>query len=133
MFTDNELEYLAEQRLCRLATCNRSGRPHVVPCGFSYNAELGTIDITGFSLETSRKYRDVTETGRAALVVDDLKSVAPWHPRGVEVRGTAEAIGAGEEAVIRLTPSRIVGWGLDTAPMQPPNARTVRSRVPSGD
>lgn len=133
MFTENELEYLADQQLCRLATCDRSGRLHVVPCGFSYNAELGTVDLTGFSLEKSLKYRDVARTGRAALVVDDLKSVDPWHPRGIEIRGTATATGTGESAVIRLAPERIVAWGLDTGPMQPPNARDVRARVPAAD
>jgi hypothetical protein len=36
--------------------------------------------------------RDVERTRRAAVVVDDLASTSPWRPRGVEVRGRAEAI-----------------------------------------
>lgn len=46
-FTDREIEYLQGQRLARLATVGPDGRPHVVPVGFRYNAELETIDIGG--------------------------------------------------------------------------------------
>ncbi len=46
----------------------------------------------------------------------------PWQPRGVEVRGRAEVFEEGGDEVnsdfgaelIRLHPSRIVGWGIDT-------------------
>jgi hypothetical protein len=60
-------------------------------------------------------------TGRAAIVVDDLESIDPWHPRAVEVRGRAEAI-AEPQPVIRIYPERIVSWGLE--PRR--SARTVR-------
>ena len=33
-FTENELEYLAQQRLGRIATVGRLGQPHVVPTSF---------------------------------------------------------------------------------------------------
>jgi pyridoxamine 5'-phosphate oxidase family protein len=125
VFTENERAYLQDQRLCRLATVNLAGDVHVVPCGFSYREELGAIEITGFTLERSRKYRDVRQTGRAAVVVDDLETVDPWRPRGIEIRGRAEALGTGDDAVIRLYPARLVAWGLDTGPLQPANARDV--------
>jgi PPOX class F420-dependent enzyme/OxyR family protein len=125
MFTESELAYLEGQRLCRLATIGVDGSLHVVPCGFSYNVDLGTIDITGFDLERSRKFRDVVASGRAALVIDDMESVDPWRPRGIEVRGSAGGIGTGSDAVIRVIPQRLIGWGLDTGPMQPPYARDV--------
>jgi PPOX class F420-dependent enzyme/OxyR family protein len=125
VFTENERAYLDGQRLCRLATVNVRGEVHVVPCGFAYREEQGVIEITGFTLERSRKYRDVRATGRAAIVVDDMASVDPWWPRGIEVRGQAVAVGTGDEAVIRLYPARLVAWGLDTGPLQPPHARDV--------
>ena len=34
VFTKKEIEYLGEQRLGRLATVDREGRPHVVPVAF---------------------------------------------------------------------------------------------------
>ena len=44
-FGDRELQYLlGERRLGRLATADAEGRPHVVPVGWSYNPQLGTID-----------------------------------------------------------------------------------------
>jgi pyridoxamine 5'-phosphate oxidase family protein len=85
----------------------------VVPVGFSYNAEHDSIDIGGRDFERSKKYRDVQRSGRGAVVVDDLASTSPWRPRGIEVRGRAEAID-GDRPVIRIHPERIVPWGLDS-------------------
>jgi pyridoxamine 5'-phosphate oxidase family protein len=130
-FTDGELTYLltefdhlvTRRRLARLATVGKDDTPHVVPVGFSYNAELDTIDIPGFDLETTKKFRDVARSGRAAVVVDDLASFDPWRPRGVEVRGRAEAID-GERPLIRIHPERIVSWGVEGDEL---NSRPVRS------
>jgi pyridoxamine 5'-phosphate oxidase family protein len=129
-FTPAEIEYLQGQQLGRLATVNESGEPHVVPVGFRYNAELDTIDIGGHNLGASKKFRDVARTGNAAFVVDDV--LPPWQARGVEVRRQAEVFEEGGEDVnsdfdaelIRLHPSRIVGWGIDTDAFHP-NSRSV--------
>lgn len=110
-FTDRELDYLrAERRLARIATVGKNGTPHVAPVGWSYNAEHGTIDVGGRDFARTKKYRDVKATGRAAIVIDDLASTDPWRPRGVEVRGRAEALD--EPAIIRIHPERVVSWGL---------------------
>jgi len=113
VFTPAELEYLGGgRRLGRVATVGRDGTPHVTPVGmWSYNRELGTIDIRGRDLGRTKKFRDVTRSGRAAIVIDDV--LPPWRPRGIEVRGTAEAI-SGPEPLIRLHPDRVVSWGLDS-------------------
>lgn len=58
---------------------------------------------------------DVRRSGRAALVVDDV--LPPFQPRGIEVRGRAEAIES-PEPVIRIHPARIVAWGFDGAPTE---------------
>jgi pyridoxamine 5'-phosphate oxidase family protein len=61
-------------------------------------------------------------------VVDDLASVDPWSPRGMEIRGRAEAnleggadvgrrLGANfpfDEVYLRIVPRRVVAWGIDT-------------------
>ena len=129
-FTEKEIEYLRERRLGRLATVNVKGVPHVIPVGFRYNEEMDAIDIGGHNFARSKKYRDVRDTGRAAFVVDDV--LPPWRPRGVEVRGRAEVNGEGGEEigpgfdadVVRIFPTRIVGWGLDSDAFRP-NSRTV--------
>jgi len=114
-FAAAEVAYLTSQRrLARLATVGPDGTPHVVPVGFSYNAELQTIDVTGRDLPSTKKYRDVQSTGRAAIVVDDLASTEPWHPRAVEARGRAEVI-TEPRPLIRIYPERILSWGLEPA------------------
>jgi len=112
VFTEPELRYLVGGRqLGRLATVGADGTPHVVPVGWIYNAARETIDVGGHELERTKKFRDVRRSGRAAIVIDDLASTDPWRPRGVEVRGRAEAI-ALPTPLIRIHPERIVSWGL---------------------
>jgi PPOX class F420-dependent enzyme/OxyR family protein len=112
-FSDAELAYLlGERRLGRLATADASGQPHVVPVGWSYDAERGTIDVTGHDFASTRKYRNARANPRAAFVVDDV--LPPWRPRCVTVQGEVEVVEppAGE-ALIRIHPHTIVSWGLD--------------------
>ena len=113
VFSDAELRYMSGgQQLGRIATVGADGTPHVVPVGWIYNAASDTIDIGGHELEQSKKFRDVAHTGRAAIVIDDLESTDPWRPRGIEIRGRAEAI-ALPTPLIRIHPERIVSWGLE--------------------
>ena len=121
VFTEAELRYLTGGRqLGRIATVGADGTPHVVPVGWIYNAARDTIDIGGHELERTKKFRDVARGGRAAIVIDDLESIDPWRPRGIEVRGRAEAI-AMPAPLIQIHPERIVSWGLG----QSRSARTV--------
>jgi pyridoxamine 5'-phosphate oxidase family protein len=82
-----------------------------VPVGYSVGPVEGTIDVRGRRLEQTKKFRDVDRDGRAAIVVDDLLSTDPWRPRGIEVRGRAEAVRA-PEPLIRIHADRVVSWGL---------------------
>src|SRR5918999_5483940 len=115
VFTEAELRYLAGGRqLGRIATVGADGTPHVVPVAWIYNAARDTIDVGGSELERTKKFRDVARRGRAAIVIDDLASTDPWHPRGIEIRGRGEAI-ALPTPLIRIHPQRIVSWGLGSA------------------
>jgi pyridoxamine 5'-phosphate oxidase family protein len=119
--TRSQMEYLAAQPLGRLATAGADHKPHVVPTSFRYNAELGTVDVGGHHVATTKKYRDVQANGWAALVVDDLVSVDPWTPRMLEIRGRAEAVADGGEslgpgfgsAFIRIHPTKVNSYGID--------------------
>src|ERR671923_2935622 len=123
VFTEAELRYLKGGRqLGRLATVGADGTPHVVPGGFIYNAARETIDVGGRELERAKKFRDVARAGRAAIVIDDLESTDPWRPRGIEIRGRADAI-ALPTPLIQIHPERIVSWGLGAGR----SARTVTS------
>lgn len=127
VFTDSEIAYLAGQRLGRLATVQDSGTLQVSPVGFAYNAAMNTIDISGFNLISSQKFRNVASSGRAAFVVDDLVSVEPWRVRCLEIRGTAEAIADPDAPLIRLHPQRIIAFGIDE-PDTEAHSLTVNSR-----
>ena len=119
-FTQQELDYLASQRLGRLATVQPNGTLQVSPVGFNYNPDTSTIDIQGYNMASSRKFRNIADNGRAAFVVDDVPSVDPWRVRCVEIRGRAEAIATAAAAsrgvdgpTIRIHPERIISFGLD--------------------
>lgn len=122
-FTEREVAYLRGQRLGRLATVGADGSPHVVPVGFRLDAEANAIEVGGHGLSGSKKWHDLQANPRIALVVDDLASVNPWTPRGIEIRGRAELhtdggdkFGPGWDSVwIRIVPQRIVSWGIEGA------------------
>ena len=110
-FTASELAYLRERRLGRIATVGKDGTPHVTPVGWSLSPDETAIEVGGIDPASTKKFRDVARTGKAAIVIDDLVSVSPWHVRGVEVRGRAEALS--DPGVIRIHADRVVSWGLD--------------------
>jgi pyridoxamine 5'-phosphate oxidase family protein len=118
-FSEAEREYLDSQRLGRLATVDDRGRPQNNPVGF-FVREDGTLDIGGYAMGTTRKWRNIGGNPEAAIVVDDIASVQPWKVRGIEIRGTAEQVtGPHEygsvlsEELIRIHPRSIRSWGLD--------------------
>src|SRR5260370_8544247 len=121
VFTAAEITYLQSQRLARVVTSGPGGQPHVVPVSFRYNAEEDTIDVGGHNFTQRKKYRDVQRNPRVAIVIDDLASIDPWRPRMLEVRGQAEIVSTGGEAVgpgfdphiFRIRPRRIVSIGID--------------------
>jgi pyridoxamine 5'-phosphate oxidase family protein len=62
------------------------------------------------------EFRGVTRSRRAAIVIDEVLPL--WRPRGIEVRGTAEAIATAEPS-IGIHPDRVVSWGLAEAVAEP--------------
>lgn len=118
MFTEAETAYLKSQFLGRLATRRADGTLQNSPVGFRVNGN-GTLDIGGRRLRRTAKWRNVQDNGEVAFVVDDLASTRPWRPRGVEVRGHAEALEGQEPVmagmtsqVIRVHPRWVFSWGL---------------------
>jgi pyridoxamine 5'-phosphate oxidase family protein len=139
-FSQAELDFLSTQVLGRLATVQPDGTLQASPVGFAYNSVLDTIDITGYNMARSRKFRNVADNGRVAFVVDDVPSIDPWQVRCLEIRGRGEAIegppegappspGVQAGAVIRVYPRRIISFGIDQTAPEPhllkPNNRDV--------
>jgi pyridoxamine 5'-phosphate oxidase family protein len=123
VFTDKELEYIKGQRLARLATADANGAPHVVPVAFRLSEDGAAIEIGGHNFARSKKYRDMKVNPRVAIVIDDLASVDPWVPRGLEVRGSGALHDEGgrekfgprgwDEAWVRIVPARMFSGGVE--------------------
>jgi PPOX class probable F420-dependent enzyme len=125
---------LERERVCRVATADRSGRPHVVPvCHVWVGGKLY------FATEgTSRKVRNLLQNPRVCVVVDVYTE--DWSRLvGVLVEGTARVVRSGplfrrvrallyrkypqypEDAaveprgsvVVEVTPRRVSSWGFD--------------------
>ena len=128
VFTGKELEYLAEQRLGRIATVGPDGQPHVVPTSFRYNAEHDAIDVGGMRMSQTKKLRDVQRTGRASIVIDDV--LPPWQPRMIEVRGTATVIpsAARRSGSGSRTPSSVSSRRASSPSASTPANRATRDR-----
>jgi PPOX class F420-dependent enzyme/OxyR family protein/uncharacterized protein (TIGR02246 family) len=127
--------YLADQSKGRLATIGPDGGPQNKPVGFTYNGETGTIDIAGFEMDTSAKYRNVGLNRHVAFVVDDAIGEGASGMRFVEVRGLAEQVSLDvvpspglSRHIIRIHPLRMIGWNIHA---DLPGLRTLD--VPAGE
>jgi pyridoxamine 5'-phosphate oxidase family protein len=127
IFSQKEIEYLKSQRLARIATAavstqdKRSIQPDVVPVGFDFDGKY--LYVGGMNLLKSTKYRNVLKNAKVAIVIDDLKTIDPWDPRGIRINGTADVTtrqGGYMESTdhpnpqyIRITPKRKWSWGIE--------------------
>jgi len=134
-FSEKEIGYLRGQRLGRMATADGDGTPHIAPVGFQLGPDAASIDIGGHGLSNSKKWRDLQVNQKIAFVVDDLASVDPWTPRGIEIRGRAELHHEGGEqrfgdgwdaAWFSIVPQRIISWGIEAPPFTA-GGRSARS------
>lgn len=131
IFSQKETEYLTLQRLARIATAASSSRediiqPDVVPVGFDFDGEY--FYVSGMTLVKSTKYKNVQKNPTVALVVDDLKSVNPWEPRGIRIYGIADIVTRQDGYMqqtdhpsityIRIKPLKKWSWGIDAPVFQ---------------
>ena len=128
-FSEKEIEYLKSQRLVRIATAsvaskeeeNGSIQPDVVPVGFDFDGEY--FYVGGMNIIKSKKYKNVLKNNKVAVVIDDLKSVDPWDPRGMKIYGIAdivtrqggymESTGHSNPQYIRISPKKKWSWGIE--------------------
>jgi pyridoxamine 5'-phosphate oxidase family protein len=122
--SDAELRFLTRQPRGHLATLGPNGLPQVKPLGFTYNPTLDTIDIAGFNMSGSAKYRNVQANPDVAFVVDEVTEDSMEGAHFLEIRGVAEtAVGTHDlqghlaPEIIRIHPRRIIAFNVD--PEQP--------------
>ncbi len=127
-FGRREREFLERNEVCRFATAGKDGLPHVVPVCYLFRGGYFYV-ATDYG---TRKYLNVRENPRAALVVDTYRP----H-RAVVVQGRVEVLERGEEfrrireefyrrfewarkdpweegeaPILKLLPERKASWGL---------------------
>jgi len=144
IFTQKEIEYLKSQRLARIATAastqqEGSAQPDVVPVGFDFDGEY--LNVGGMNLLKSTKFRNVLKNNKIAIVVDDLKSIDPWDPRGVRIYGTADIVTRQEEVIwktdqpdpqyIRVNPKKRWSWGVEHLYLYKENSMLKKQRQDS--
>jgi pyridoxamine 5'-phosphate oxidase family protein len=131
IFSQKEMEYIKSQRLARIATAasskekvqgeDTSIQPDVVPVGFDFDGDY--FYVGGMNILRSTKYKNVLKNNKVAIVIDDLKSVERWDPRGIKVYGTADIVNrqAGymegtdhpNPSYIRVKPDKKWSWGIE--------------------
>jgi pyridoxamine 5'-phosphate oxidase family protein len=129
LFSQKEVEYLKSQRLARVATAavtsssetRKSVQPDVVPVGFDFDGDY--FYVGGMNLLKSIKYKNVLQNSKVAIVIDDLKTVDPWDPRGMKIYGDADIVtrkggymdgtGHSNPQYIRINPKKKWSWGID--------------------
>jgi len=116
MFSEQELAFLRAQPLARIATVDPGGQPTVDAVGFEFDGAC--FYIGGHQLETTRKYKNIMAGNRkVSLIIDDLKSLRPWQPRGIRIHGIAKIIQRqghlGPGSYLAITPVISWSWGVE--------------------
>lgn len=137
--TEREYLFLKSQRIARMATVDKSGKPLVLPICYAYDgANLYTpIDKKPKSVSPAKlkRIRNIRGNPNVSVVVDVYHE--DWNRIGfIIIHGTAEVIDSGKEyreslrilsekyiqykemnlselslPVIKIIPSRIISWG----------------------
>jgi pyridoxamine 5'-phosphate oxidase family protein len=111
--TDAEQRFLIRQPRGHLSTIGPDGAPQVKPLGFTYNAALGTIDIGGYNMARSAKYRNIEDEPRVAFVVDEVTEPSIEGAHFLEIRGMAETVSGPAPELIRIHPRRVIAFNVD--------------------
>ena len=116
MFSEQELAFLRTQPLARIGTVDNDGQPTVDVVGFEFDG--ARFYIGGRQLEATRKYKNILSGQRkVSLLIDDLKSLRPWQPRGIRIYGTAEVVQRqghlGQGSYLGITPTVSWSWGIE--------------------
>ncbi len=127
-------QLLERERLCRVATVNEKGMPHLVPVC----AVLANGKIYFGSGNDGRKVKNLEKNPQVAVTVD-LYSDDWAHIKGVMVQGTAKlfargprfrkirdllyvkypqyrtdaALATSDSVIVEVTPTAVFDWGLD--------------------
>ncbi len=109
-FSENELRYLAERSLARLAFVCSDMQAHIMPVLYEFDGSY--FYLSGWNLKYSQRFQEVPETSKVTLLVDDIDSPTRWVPRGIEVTGEAETKEKDDYVYVRIKPVNKTSWGF---------------------
>ncbi len=103
--TDRERAFILSQRVARIATADKSGRPLVVPICYAYDGRCFYTPIDKkpkrVSVERLKRVRNILENPNVSIVIDRYHE--DWTRLCyVIIHGRAELIGGGEEYIDSL-------------------------------
>ena len=105
LFTSDDLQFIDEQRVARLATTSAAGQPYVVPVCF---ARLGTVLYIGIDAKPKhgdprelKRLRNLREQPQAVLLLDHYEE--HWERlRWLSIRSRATILETGPERASAL-------------------------------
>ncbi len=109
-FTENELQYIMERRLCRIALVCADLQPHIVPVTYEFDGAY--FYLSGWNIKYGSSFLDIDQHNRVTMLIDDLSSHNLWVPRGIEITGNAETMEREELPYLRIIPTAKTSWGL---------------------
>jgi pyridoxamine 5'-phosphate oxidase family protein len=116
MFSEQEQAFLQALPLARIGTVDSDGQPTVDAVGFELNG--ARFYIGGHNIQATRKYKNVVAGNtKVSLLIDDLKSIRPWQPRGIRIHGIAEVVERhghlGPGSYLVIIPKVSWSWGIE--------------------
>jgi nitroimidazol reductase NimA-like FMN-containing flavoprotein (pyridoxamine 5'-phosphate oxidase superfamily) len=126
-FSEREKAFLIEHSICRFATADSQGQPHIVPLGYAFDGNMFWM-TTG---PNSKKHRNLKDNPRVSLVVDEPKKPrkavvvlgeASVYENGSDFERGIEMISRlrgwrrwkpGEQIVILVAPTKKTSWGIE--------------------
>ncbi len=109
-FTDNEVRYILERKLGRIAIVSSERDPHIVPVTYEFDGS--NFYLSGWNIKYGPRFINMQPSGRVSLLIDDLTTATLWVPRGIEITGNAETLEKGELSYLRIRPVSKTSWGL---------------------
>ena len=109
-FTENELRYLMDRSLARLAFVCQDMQAHIMPVLFEFDGQNFTL--SGWNLKYSQRFQQIPEKTTVTLLIDDIVHPTRWALRGIEITGLAEAREDEGYYYVLIKPVNKTSWGI---------------------
>jgi pyridoxamine 5'-phosphate oxidase family protein len=119
LFSQDEIEFIKNQRLCRIETVSPRGEPEVSPVGIQFDGKYLYVGSHSQDIfPTTRRFANITGgNNRVSVLMDDLASTDPWMPRAIRIQGTAKVVEHegifGKGKYFRIMPTISVSWAIE--------------------